>query len=94
MKGKYAEVSVPAYFVTGWYDNPVHEMFKCFAVWKNRAGSPEARLQTKMLIGPWIHSQIGGASPGFDTEIAIAQQTIFHNSQYPSHLLLPVIPRR
>jgi len=64
MKGKYAEVSVPAYFVTGWYDNLVHEMFKCFAGWKSQAGSPEARRQTKLLIGPWIHSQIGGTMPG------------------------------
>jgi putative CocE/NonD family hydrolase len=64
MKGKYPEVSVPAYFVTGWYDNLVHEMFKCFSGWKNQARSPEARLQTKLLIGPWIHSQIGGSIPG------------------------------
>jgi putative CocE/NonD family hydrolase len=39
-------------------------MFKCFLGWKNQAGSPDARLQTKLLIGPWIHSQIGGATPG------------------------------
>jgi putative CocE/NonD family hydrolase len=64
MKGKYAEVSVPAYFVTGWYDNLVHEMFKCFWGWKNQARSPHARQQTKLLVGPWIHSQIGGTTPG------------------------------
>jgi putative CocE/NonD family hydrolase len=30
---------------------------------------------------------------GVDTELRPAQQTIFHDSRYPSHLVLPVIPR-
>ena len=30
---------------------------------------------------------------GVDTELKAAQQTIFHESRYPSHLVLPVIPR-
>ena len=34
-----------------------------------------------------------GQVPGLDTEMAAAHQTIYHDSQYPSHLLLPVIPR-
>ena len=30
---------------------------------------------------------------GVDTELRTARQTIFHDSRYPSHLILPVIPR-
>ena len=30
---------------------------------------------------------------GLDAEARVAQQTIFHDSRYPSHPILPVIPR-
>ena len=30
---------------------------------------------------------------GVDAELQTAQQTIFHDHRYPSHLILPVIPR-
>ena len=34
-----------------------------------------------------------GHAFGADSELQTAQQTIFHDSRYPSHLVLPVIPR-
>ena len=34
-----------------------------------------------------------GARPGFDTEMKVADQTIYHDAQRPSRLTLPVIPR-
>ena len=34
-----------------------------------------------------------GNTPQTDTEIRTANQTIYHNAQYPSHITLPVIPR-
>jgi putative CocE/NonD family hydrolase len=34
-----------------------------------------------------------GSDFGIDTGIESAQQTIFHDSRYPSHLVLPIIPR-
>ena len=30
---------------------------------------------------------------GTDTELISAKQTIFHDTEHPSHLILPVIPR-
>jgi putative CocE/NonD family hydrolase len=33
-----------------------------------------------------------GEEPGSGTRMEIAHQTIYHNRQYPSHLVLPVIP--
>jgi putative CocE/NonD family hydrolase len=68
MKEKYPEVEVPAYFVTGWYDNLVHEGFKCFTGWRRRARSPEARSRSKLMVGPWCHSQIGSGAPFGDIE--------------------------
>jgi putative CocE/NonD family hydrolase len=59
MKGRYDEIRVPAHFITGWYDNLVHEQFKLFNAWRNQAGSKEAREQTKLLVGPWSHYEIG-----------------------------------
>ena len=35
-----------------------------------------------------------GNHPGMDTEIRVARQQIFHDAARPSHLILPVIPRR
>ena len=58
---RYSEVEVPARFVTGWYDNLLHEGFKCFTGWKHQARSEEARKLTKMVVGPWTHSMIGSA---------------------------------
>jgi putative CocE/NonD family hydrolase len=61
MKGKYAEVEAPAYFMTGWYDNLLHEGFKCFAGWSKQARTSEARQRTKLLVGPWPHNPMGKA---------------------------------
>ena len=63
MKGKYAQVETPAYFITGWYDNLVHEGFKCFTGWKTQARTPECRRLSRMLVGPWDHQGIDTADP-------------------------------
>jgi len=61
MKGKYKEVDVPALFITGWYDNLLHEGFKCFKGWTTQAYSFKTRKLSKLLVGPWTHTQIGSA---------------------------------
>ena len=68
MKGKYSEVEVPAFFITGWYDNLLHEGFKCFSGWKREARTPEVRAQTRLMVGPWTHVQIGSAEPFGDVD--------------------------
>ena len=35
-----------------------------------------------------------GEEPACDREMIIAEQTIYHNQEYPSHIILPVIPGR
>ncbi len=68
MKGKYGEVGTPAYFITGWYDNLLHEGFKCFTGWKMQARAPEVRSRSRLMVGPWTHSGIGSAEPFGDVD--------------------------
>ena len=68
MKGRYREVNTPAYFVTGWYDNLVHESFKCFRGWRTEPADARTRSLTRLLVGPWTHSQIGSAAPYGDID--------------------------
>ena len=57
MKGRYGDVDAPALFLTGWYDNLLHETFKLFTGWASAAGEP-ARSRTKLIVGPWDHGNI------------------------------------
>ena len=59
MKGRYEDINVPAYFITGWYDNLVHEQFKVFRAWTSEPKREDARRFTKILVGPWSHYEIG-----------------------------------
>ena len=58
MRDRYGEVEAPALFLTGWYDNLVHETFKLFAGWTTKARTNEARRLTKIIVGPWDHGNI------------------------------------
>ena len=64
--GKYEKIIAPAYFITGWYDNLVHENFRNFQGFRQQGGSPEARQGTKILVGPWPH---GGAGHQFELRL-------------------------
>jgi len=72
MKGKYKDVDTPALFITGWYDNLVHEQFKCFAGWTREARSQATRERTKILVGPWHHNALGSADRSGDVEFGPA----------------------
>jgi hypothetical protein len=72
MKGKYHQVEVPAYFISGWYDNLLHEVFKCFTGWKSQARTAAARRLTRLLVGPWTHGQMGSAAPFGDLEFGLS----------------------
>jgi len=72
LKGRYAEIDTPALFITGWYDNLVHEVFKCFAGWSQQARSPATRARSKLLVGPWTHRMLGSADPFGDVDFGPA----------------------
>ncbi|MHB0856096.1 MAG: CocE/NonD family hydrolase [Anaerolineae bacterium] len=60
LKGRYRNMCVPAYIVTGWYDNLLHEGFKQYQGWSTQAATDEARGLTRLLVGPWTHYHLGG----------------------------------
>jgi len=40
----------------------------------------------------WDRNLNTGHPPGTDTEICVAEQTIYHDAERPSHVTLPLIP--
>jgi hypothetical protein len=59
VKDKYPQIQAPAYFVSGWYDNLIHENFRNFRGFRESAGGAAARQQTRLRVGPGVH----GANP-------------------------------
>ncbi len=58
---KFNQIDAPAYFITGWYDNLVHDNFKMINGWRSKARSEEARKFTKLVVGPWSHGTLGSS---------------------------------
>ena len=56
VRDRYGDIDAPAFIMTGWYDNLLHEGFRLFRGWSQEARSPEARRFSKLLVGPWTHS--------------------------------------
>jgi putative CocE/NonD family hydrolase len=63
LRNRYDQVEAPAYFITGWYDNLLHEAFKQYQGWSAQARSHDARMLSRLLVGPWSHQNIGSAEP-------------------------------
>ena len=64
LRDRYGEASVPAYFMTGWFDSLLRETLTVFAGWRRHARSTEARRLTRLLVGPWSHTVAPwGAAP-------------------------------
>lgn len=53
----YDRVRVPAYNVGGWYDIFSHGTLQNFA-WLRRRGATQEARHSKLLMGPWSHSQL------------------------------------
>ena len=75
----HREIDVPNLDFTGWYDhcgNADH-----FAGMRKNARTGEARRQTKIIIGPWNHCNLGarkqaGFDFGPDAEIDVCREQI------------------
>jgi putative CocE/NonD family hydrolase len=52
---QHANVSVPMYHVTSWYDIFLRGGLAHFCGLRQHAMTPEARAHQKLLIGPWAH---------------------------------------
>jgi uncharacterized protein len=55
IRDKYAEMDVPSFHLTGWYDDLVHETIMNFVNMRKSSRSENARRWQKLLIGPWGH---------------------------------------
>jgi putative CocE/NonD family hydrolase len=55
IRDKYSEMDVPAFHITGWYDDLTHETLLNFTNMRKQSRSDYARRWQKLLIGPWGH---------------------------------------
>ncbi|MEP6494428.1 MAG: CocE/NonD family hydrolase [bacterium] len=55
IRDTYAEMDVPAFHVTGWYDDLSAETQINFIGMRNHSRSERAKRWQKLLIGPWGH---------------------------------------
>lgn len=74
VRDQYAEMDVPAYHVTGWYDDLISETLLNFTQMRKLSQSEHSRRWQKLLIGPWGHgvrpsAQYGDADFGSEVEI-------------------------
>ena len=69
IKEKYGQIQVPAYFMTGWYDNLVHEGWRNFKGFTEEGATEAARQGTKILVGPWEHGGTNSYPELLDVEL-------------------------
>jgi hypothetical protein len=65
IRDKYAEMDVPAFHVTGWYDDLSAETQTNFIGMSTKSRSESARRWQKLLIGPWGHGVPRISDSGF-----------------------------
>lgn len=56
--GKHEQVTVPTFNIGGWYDIFLQDTISNFKIMREQGSTPEAR-QSKLLIGPWTHGDVG-----------------------------------
>ncbi|HET8911880.1 MAG TPA: CocE/NonD family hydrolase [Ktedonobacteraceae bacterium] len=56
--GKHEQVTVPTFNIGGWYDIFLQDTISNFKIMREQGRTPEAR-QSKLLIGPWTHGDVG-----------------------------------
>ena len=52
---QHANINIPMYHVTSWYDIFLHGGLTHYCGLRQRAMTPEARAGQKLLVGPWAH---------------------------------------
>jgi putative CocE/NonD family hydrolase len=50
------DVVIPAFHICGWYDDLASDVLESYMGMKKRGGSPLARSNQKVIMGPWIHT--------------------------------------
>lgn len=52
---RFEQVTVPCFYVCGWYDIIEWATFECYRAMRERGGSERARRGQHLLVGPWMH---------------------------------------
>ncbi|MHB8576067.1 MAG: CocE/NonD family hydrolase [Dehalococcoidia bacterium] len=60
IRERYAQVTVPAFHVGGWYDLFLGGTLENYLGMRDRGGSAEARANQRLLIAPWAHGAYSG----------------------------------
>eukprot|EP01052_Picozoa_sp_SAG31_P035103 SAG31_NODE_4194_length_3486_cov_1.765870_3_plen_115_part_00 len=53
LRYRYAEISAPALFITGWFDSLLHENFKLIRGFRHGGGTGACRKLSRLVVGPW-----------------------------------------
>jgi|tagenome__1003787_1003787.scaffolds.fasta_scaffold20965343_3 putative CocE/NonD family hydrolase len=81
------EVTVPVLEIGGWYDLKVHGQVADFVRTRTQAGSEQARDQSRLIIGPWDHGNIGGQYPDrYFGMLSLADLGEHHVTFFDQHL--------
>lgn len=98
---RYDRMEVPAFLIGGWYDVFLAGTLENYRRMRSDGGSERARVQTRLLIGPWAHGSTYGPYPdqrfkefGGQDEVDLARtQVSFYRCQL-DHKLDPRPPVR
>lgn len=63
LSAQIGEVTVPALLTGGWYDLKVHETVADFVRMRTGSASEQAREKSRLVIGPWEHTDFSGKYP-------------------------------
>lgn len=61
---EYEKVEVPALIHVGWFDFFIQSSIDQYIAMKAQAATPEAREGTRLIVGPWTHSNFQGQFAG------------------------------
>jgi len=59
----YEQIGVPALNISGWYDIFLWSTCQNYLGMKQRGGTEQARLNQRLIIGPWTHMNFSGSFP-------------------------------
>src|SRR6266480_1048062 len=59
----YEQINAPALNISGWYDIFLWGTFQNYQGMRQRGGTPHARQNQCLVIGPWSHSNFTGSFP-------------------------------
>jgi putative CocE/NonD family hydrolase len=73
---RYADVTVPALNVGGWYDIFLAGTLENFARMRREAASEAARRSTLLIVGPWAHGSTYGPYPDHHFDVFAGEDRI------------------